>query len=817
LPPDDKMSGTIATSLLAIGNWGNGDADKDKILTDIADDQVDIVSRGFMGITIGCARCHDHKFDPITTKDYYGLAGIFFSTHILPKLTPKGAGETPLRVPLETAADRQRRADYTARLALLDKQVTTDRAEALKSYARSMLPETAKYLTAAWEVGRLPRGQGTTLAQFAAARGLRPYALRQWRDYLSNNDYRLMASTFEKPMGVEGVYGYHGPADLPSLTVNTNAEAKTILTFTLPPRSVCVHPGPVSGAAVGWRSPFTGAVEITGGVVDADPACGNGIEWMLDRRGRNGPESLALGAFENGGSQEFAKGKGGGSLSRIEIREGDSIEILVLPKGEYSCDTTLVNLTIREVGGTRTWSLAQDVLADARRVNPHADRYGNADTWRFYDMADSKRAAGAAALDPLLAAWRAAVGPLDARPDSPAGARTAVDRAAAEFQAKFALDDSRSPFWITRPEDEDVLPATVRERLSHEAAELDALRKSAPPPVIYANGAQEGGVPESPHAGFHDVRIHIRGSYARLGDLVPRRFPVVLAGDIQPPITQGSGRLELAKWIASDTHPLTARVMVNRIWQHHFGQGIVRTPSNFGKLGERPTNQPLLDYLATEFVHSGWSIKHMHRAIMLSATYQQSSVAPAKSLLVDPDNRLFGHMSRMRLEAEALRDNLLAVSGKLDVTMGGPAYRDFKTPRRTLYYMTVRSDRSGFGPLFDAADPTATMDHRTNSNVAPQALFLMNDPFAIAETKLIAQRLTAAAPDDPARIAAAYRLLYGRIPLPAEAKLGLAFLQRMRARPQEKTVAMGKEASGTLAWEAYTQILMCANEFLYVD
>jgi hypothetical protein len=207
----------------------------------------------------------------------------------------------------------------------------------------------------------------------------------------------------------------------------------------------------------------------------------------------------------------------------------------------------------------------------------------------------------------------------------------------------------------------------------------------------------------------------------------------------------------------------------------------------------------------------------MHRAILLSATYQQSSVASEADLRIDPDNRLFGRMNRSRLESEALRDNLLAISGTLDATAGGPAYRDFNTPRRTVYLMTIRSDRSGFGPLFDAADSTATMDHRTNSNVAPQALFLMNNPFALAQAKLLAARITAAGTDDATRIVYAYRLLYARPPSSAEIKIGLAYLDRMRRKPQDKGAAMQKVAAGDLAWEAYSQILLCANEFLFID
>jgi hypothetical protein len=243
--------------------------------------------------------------------------------------------------------------------------------------------------------------------------------------------------------------------------------------------------------------------------------------------------------------------------------------------------------------------------------------------------------------------------------------------------------------------------------------------------------------------------------------------------------------------------------MVNRIWQHHFGRGIVETPSNFGKLGSRPTHPELLDWLAREFVRSGWSVKAMHRLIMLSATYRQASEPAPEALRADPDNRFWGRVNRRRLEAEAVRDNILAVAGRLERTAGGPAVRNFAAPRRTLYLMTVRSDRSGFGPLFDSADSTAPVDRRTVSTVAPQALFLLNSPFMLEQTRALGRRIRAEAKDDGARIARAYALLYGRPPLAEEVALGQGFLKR---------------AGGTeRAWEEYCQVLLCANEFLYVD
>jgi hypothetical protein len=356
-----------------------------------------------------------------------------------------------------------------------------------------------------------------------------------------------------------------------------------------------------------------------------------------------------------------------------------------------------------------------------------------------------------------------------------------------------------------------LLAAWARQpRLLKAKEELENLRKDLPQ-IEYANGVQEGGCPASPQHGIHDVRVHIRGRYDRLGKAVPRRFPRILAGDHQKPINQGSGRLQLAKWIASPANALTARVMVNRLWQHHFGEGLVRTPGNFGKLGEPPSHPELLDYLARRFIQSGWSIKAMHRAIMLSAVYQQSSIPEAATFKADPDNRLLGRMNRRRLEAEELRDSLLAVSGALDGALGGRASLDFSRPRRTLYLMTVRSDRSSFRELFDAADPTAVTDQRVVSTVAPQALFLLNHPFALEQTRRLVKRTAGSQPvGDARRIDKLYALLFGRPPQAQETELGLAFL----SRAINPAAGMDKR---DLAWEQYCQVLLCANEFVYVD
>jgi hypothetical protein len=803
-PGEVNAEGLVATGLLTIGEWGTGDADKEKMMTDIVDDQVDVVGRAFLGLTIACARCHDHKFDPIPTADYYGLAGIFFSTHILPEPGAKTAGSPLLRTPLVPRATIDAAERYKVRVAELERKIKAEGEAATSALARSLLPETSRYLLAAWDFSRRPADQvGLSPDEYAAAHGLHPAALRRWLGYLGlGDDGRPLAEPASDVHGAAGVFGWHGgPAD-PSATINTTDKEVTLLSFRLPPRSVSVHPGPTRPVVVAWRSPIAGTVRVAGRLADSDPNGGDGVAWAIEHRRGSVALPLAAGDVPNGGAQRFDQGRGADRLGAVEVRAVEVLRLVVAPKASHTCDTTAVELTITAADGAASWDLAGDLVADPLRGNPHADRLGHADVWQFSGL-DATRPERPA--DSPLAAWdRAAMSGDRAAIEDAAGAiQRAVD--GPDSKLRDELTAPRGPFGFDGRADVADLPPEVRASLAKLRDELADLRRNPPPPIPLALAAQEGGVPKSAHEGIHDARIHVRGSYLRLGPVVPRHFPRVLAGDDPPPIAEGSGRLELARWIARADHPLTARVMANRIWQYHFGEGLVRTPSNFGKLGERPTHPELLDHLARTFIEGGWSIKAMHRAIMLSSAYQQSSRPAPETLRADPENRLFDRMNRRRLEAEALRDALLAVAGRLDDATGGPAYRDLATPRRTLYLMTIRSDRSSYGPLFDSADATAIVDRRTVSTVAPQALFLLNNPFALDQAKALARRVAAEGPpDDRGRIAWAYQVVYGRPPTGEEVEVGLEALA-------------GAAEDRASSWEAYCQVLLCANEFIYID
>jgi hypothetical protein len=311
-----------------------------------------------------------------------------------------------------------------------------------------------------------------------------------------------------------------------------------------------------------------------------------------------------------------------------------------------------------------------------------------------------------------------------------------------------------------------------------------------------------------------DSPIFIRGNASNPGELAPRAFLSVLTHGDSEPFQHGSGRLELAHAITSPDNPLTARVLVNRVWQHHFGQGLVRTPGDFGLRGEPPTHPELLDYLARRFIAEGWSIKSLHEWIMLSATYQQQSLDVPAGQARDPENKLLWKMNRQRLDWEALRDSLLAVSGGLDLTPGGQGVNLFQSPfsaRRSVYGFIDRQSLPGTMRMFDFVPPDATSAQRHQTTVPQQALFLMNNQFLKAQARQVATRADVAeCAAIPARVDMVYRLLFGRAARDDEISLADRFLAA-------DGTAIGDEARYLSRWEEYVQMLLLSNEFMFVD
>ncbi|MBM3725938.1 MAG: DUF1553 domain-containing protein [Acidobacteria bacterium] len=417
-------------------------------------------------------------------------------------------------------------------------------------------------------------------------------------------------------------------------------------------------------------------------------------------------------------------------------------------------------------------------------------------------------------------------------------------RVAGKAEIKLVVDEYQNKTWAFTSGDQYLWRTIDARMVKHRNAyfqvtdllgdghiEVDAIVFSdqAKPPAIEASPAlfpSLGITPAMPESVFAltatdgepvNTKIHLRGNHKTLGSEVPRQFLSVLAGSAQQPVTEGSGRLELARRLTDPENPLLARVMVNRIWKHHFGHGLVRTPDNFGLTGDRPTHPALLDWLARRFIDSGWSVKSLHRLILDSAAYRMSSTASPAALAADPDNKLLHRGPIRRLEAEAIRDNLLAVAGVLDRTVYGPPVPVYVSPfmdgdargkpkpgpldganRRSIYINVRRNYLPDSLTVFDFPQPISTIGNRNVSAVPSQSLFLMNNEFVSQQAGRWAARIASLPGGTAIQVNRMYLEAFAREPRPAELAEAKAFL-----------------ASGATLQD-YAHVLMCSTEFHFI-
>jgi Protein of unknown function (DUF1553)/Protein of unknown function (DUF1549)/Planctomycete cytochrome C/Concanavalin A-like lectin/glucanases superfamily len=854
-PGGINADGLVATGMLAIADFVPGDVDKDQMIADYVNDQIDVVGRAFLGLSLACARCHDHKFDPISTEDYYALAGIFFSTRLVPGPVP---GNTPLvRMPLlpqdEIAKIEAQDAADTRRRAELEQQLpdAADR-EYILQLSRSLLGQTARYLVAACGYrGRSTEPKKPDLRELAKQRGLDEKMLAGWVDYLGRVEaqrlvlrhptlrdaasgkltghalersaedlQRLIAdrvargeadSSPGKPSLVRSALIRYR-ADDPHLVV-ADADGRVVLwpnRAGLPSDARPVSPGggpsqvnvPIDGQIktvlrfdgrsllkAPRRAPPTGSLFVVFRTAKMASPGQRLLGWEDSNGGQHG---LGLMSDPDGSLRAILRNNGrSGDLT--DARRAEGFEVVCVTWGPGG---TALYRNGASVVQKRIESISSDAMIAALHLggpgSGSSPRFrGDVAEVRVYNrpLDESERRLVEAE---LRGAW--------IKPSGPHGPQSDL---LADLHEE--LLSCRGPFWVPAEQRLAMLPAANQARLVALKRELDELKQKRPREVPRAVVVQDGGPAGTRHEGFKDAQVYLRGNPAKPGRTIPRGFPTILTGDHRVRIAKESGRRQLAEWLAQPDHPLTARVMVNRIWQHHFGEGLVRTPNDFGARGERPTHPDLLDFLAARFVESGWSVKTMHRLIMQSSAYQQSGRAAGVTAAGDPDNRLLGRMSRRRLDAEAIRDSLLVVAGRLDAASGGPAFLDQAVPRRTLYLLSARTgaNTSDFGRLFDRADPGSIVDRRGQSIVAPQALFFMNDPFVGDLARALAARVaTEATSGDDARIQRLYAIALGRPPTRGEIEIGLRLLTPDREVDP---------------WERYCQIVLCSNEFIYLD
>jgi hypothetical protein len=515
----------------------------------------------------------------------------------------------------------------------------------------------------------------------------------------------------------------------------------------------------------------------------------------------------------------------------LQVRRGEMIQLTVSPNESHGADSTLVEWRITETAGAkRSWSVA-DLVPDLMKGNPHPA--GDGAAWCFLEtstapafLSEQRQSISG---NSALQSWSLGSEPSVFVNSSDQQVMVWTTLPAASF---FVHPGPKRPVtvaWISPVDGGITLSGLVADAHpgSSDGVSFQLIHIATPEygPALVRLGEslkpteQPEPMPVVPvayavrDAKAQNARLHLRGDPEKPGEEVPRRWLSILGGETVP-ADAGSGRRELGDWIVQS--PLAARVMVNRIWEWHFGKGLVPSSNDFGSRGEKPTHPELLDWLAAKFVESGFSVKAMHRLILSSAAYQRASAAPAAA---DPDNRLLAHFPRRRLTAEEMRDSLLTASGQLDLTPAeahpfpveatwkftqhNPFNAVYDTNKRSAYLMVQRQRRHPFLSLFDGADPNATTAARQTTTVPTQALYFINDPFFHAQADAMAKKLVSL-PDDDTRIIEAWRILFQRNPTAAETQRTKAFLASYPADHAEK-------------WAAQVRVLMASNEFLHID
>ena len=762
--PEQARKHVAALGFFGLGAQYYKNSDKAKALADELDDRVDTLTRGFLGLTVACARCHDHKFDPVPTQDYYSLAGVFQSCNL---------ANIPL-VPTEEVsvyeAGQTRVKGEEARLkAFLTEQK--------KQLAEKDVSRISEYLEALWKLQNAKGvGAASGVKELAEQGKLREVALRKWNELLDvKNRGKLpaLAAWFELAGTVAG-------EGAPKQLVAVAASIQTQVQAALAERDG----RPLSGAA-----PVNGEAKFVSPVLTPKERT---VEVDLDI---TGAAQLHLVVTD-----------GGDGINSDHADWGEPR--LVGPGGERKL-TDLPWRSARSGYGTvrlHTNFAGAPLVLGGRKLEYGIGTHATSEV--VYDLpAGCNRFKATVGLDGQ------AVGSVQFRvyfappSDIPTGDLPKAKVSPQTQELLTAVLGDKGALSVGDDEVERLLPAVEKTAFLALKAEVEATKKSVPPIYALAHGIRD--------ATPADMKVFVRGDPARTGELAPRRFLRILSGEAEPTrFAEGSGRRELAEAVASASNPLTARVMVNRIWQHHFGVGLVGTPSNFGLLGDAPTHPALLDYLAVRFVESGWSMKAIHRELMLSATYQLGSAKDAQNEQSDADNRWLWRMGRKRLDVESWRDALLSASGLLDPQLGGPStdLAQASNRRRTVYGKVSRHELDGLLRLFDFPDANITNDKRSETTVPQQQLFVLNSPFIVEQAKAFSARLQAdrSLGDDGARVNHAFLLAYGRPVAPGELDVIDAFLRGADAEELKSTNKLSR-------WERVAQALLGANEFLYTD
>jgi len=903
--PQDRHDRLAALGFFAMGPvYYQDNGEKAKALADEWDDRVDTLTRGLLGITVSCARCHDHKYDPFSMEDYYGLAGIFSSSQY-----------QELPVVSREIVSKKQKADQ----AVKDKQLAIDRH--LDQQARLLRPSLVDsipdYVVGGWVLHnrRIANAKDKKLVEKVAKElKLSQELIKRWEKYLYNvkrgskrphlAGWFKLIKTHDPKKNLSADKAHRQAVRKAGETIAAAVKVQLPRRQALadqfgadvafvknadrakaPPGHIPLgnlfddRAGTSLESAIGsdqFKSVATadslGVDRISAGwgnVAQISPGVsfhfihiGSSSDkfgqivndgWNTDggirTRGKRCPANI--------GRTEQGIGMHANALITFDLDEIRKAGLLpadqafrfrvdraglnddMFGSGVSSVHTAVVLSRPHSKPEVYDAIIAGYVNGRKQKVEENDKQYYFAGELPEPLKGDGKYASFNVPVPPEAKFLTLVTTGADAPSDNPinsdhsvfSGARLEMtpvpksilakakktngkvagnkatekqDRANAVLLSEHLSDSGLLA--IPAGDAAGLLPAEPAKKLAERRKQLESLKKTAGGIQIHVAHALK-------ETGGKDLQIYRAGDPTNLGAVAPRSFPAILtAGKRTAFQPTGSGRLELARSLTAPGNPLTARVIVNRVWAGHFGSGLVRTPSNFGSLGERPTHPQLLDWLAVGLVENKWSLKWLHRTILLSATYARAADFDEKNFSIDGDNRLLWRMNRRRLEVEPWRDAMLAVSGNLDLTLGGPSKKldDTNNRRRTIYGFVSRHKLNELLRLFDFPDPNITSDRRTSTTVPLQQLFVLNSGFMNKQAQALVKRLEKDVPDGGSeRIRRTYQLLFARQPTAPEVTIGEEFL---------KEVGASSEKNDKLSpWLQYALALLGSNEFTYID
>ena len=802
----DKRRKLTATAFLLLGPTNYELQDKDVLEMDVVDEQIDTIGKSMLGMTIGCARCHDHKFDPIPIKDYYALAGILRSTKAMIHSNVSTWNKVALPLPPEKESVVK---ENEMLVANIQKQIANKKAQLkeLGGQPKSKLKKTDKDVRSENIQGIVVDdkqaeliGQWTTstyaglyvdgryIHDGTTGKGKKKVVFRPKLKVAGNYDVQVSYSAGGNRSVRVPVQVHHATGET---TVRINQKSKP----------------PIDGLFVSlgiFRFDLDKEAKIVvsndgtdDGVVIADAVTlvPSDLPPLPQPDDVDLPENIPfiirdtrlLDGIVLDDTQAKLVGQWQHSVHTPPFVGAGYIHDDKQNKGQKSATFT------PDLPMAGTYEVRVSHNTNVRRANdvPITIRHADGESVVKINEGDQApikklfRSLGKFRFD------KGTAGSVTFQTNGTDGKYVIVDA------VQFIPDEAQQ-----KEQQREELTKTIKS-LEKKLRTAKTTGPKRPIAMVTADDSDAGDIP-----------LAIRGVVHNKGPIVQRGVLQVAAANSKPAIAKGeSGRRELADWIAGEHNPLTARVMVNRIWYWLIGHGLVRSVDNFGSMGDMPTHPELLDHLASEFVRENWSTKHLIRQIMLSRVYQLSTQPSASLAKADVDNRWLGRMNRKRLRAEDIRDTLLFVGGSLDDTFGGPNVNDgtkseynyeFKSTRRSVYVPVFRNTLPEIFEVFDFADPNIQGGSRTSSTIAAQALLMMNHPFVIEQSEKAAKTLLQSKPISISQaIEQAYMQVIGRPPSPDEAELARGFI--------------GDQKDSQARWTSIYQTLFQCVDFRYIN